>query len=147
MQLQNQVVIGLGCFLRRCDGVAGLINFVLQGEGGLTPGASHETKNSAWGLGLSNLVFLIDWNDFGIDDQKISSVVHGTPVTWFEPYGWRVSGTEQGFTTQRSVYCFGEGDNGCIGLGVNRYHHVPSTKRDSADPIFCCQSEALLTDT
>ncbi len=70
--------------------------FVLEGEGGLTPGASHETKNSAWGLGLSNLVFLIDWNDFGIDDNAVSSVVHGAPVDWFAPYGWRVVGTEQG---------------------------------------------------
>jgi transketolase len=70
--------------------------FVLEGEGGLTPGASHETKNSAWGLGLSNLVFLIDWNDFGIDDNAISSVVCGSPADWFTAYGWRVVGTEQG---------------------------------------------------
>lgn len=70
--------------------------FVVEGEGGLTPGASHETKNSAWGLGLSNLVFLIDWNDYGIDVNACSSVVHGTPRDWFEPYGWRVLGTEQG---------------------------------------------------
>ena len=49
--------------------------FVVEGEGGLTPGASHETRNSAWGLGLSNLVFLLDWNDYGIDDPAISSVV------------------------------------------------------------------------
>jgi transketolase len=70
--------------------------FAIEGEGGLTPGGSHETKNSAWGLGLSNLVFLIDWNDYGIDDQPISSVVHGTPATWFESYGWRVTGTERG---------------------------------------------------
>ncbi|HVQ35541.1 MAG TPA: transketolase, partial [Candidatus Bathyarchaeia archaeon] len=70
--------------------------FVMEGEGGLTPGASHETKNSAWGLGLSNLVFLVDWNDWGIDDNPISSVVHGTPTDWFAPYGWRVLGTEQG---------------------------------------------------
>jgi len=70
--------------------------FALEGEGGLTPGASHETRNSAWGLGLHNLVFLIDWNDYGIDDNAISSVVAGTPQSWFEPYGWRVSGTEQG---------------------------------------------------
>ena len=70
--------------------------FVAEGEGGLTPGASHETKNSAWGLGLSNLVFLIDWNNFGIDINPLSSVVHGTPRDWFEPYGWRVLGTEQG---------------------------------------------------
>jgi transketolase len=70
--------------------------FVVEGEGGLTPGASHETKNSAWGLGLSNLIFLIDWNDFGIDDNAVSSVVHGTPTDWFAPYGWRVLGTDEG---------------------------------------------------
>jgi transketolase len=70
--------------------------FALEGEGGLTPGASHETRNSSWGLGLANLVFMIDWNDFGIDDHPVSSVVPGTPQTWFEPYGWRVTGTEQG---------------------------------------------------
>lgn len=70
--------------------------FVLEGEGGLTPGAFHETKNTAWGLGLSNLVFLIDWNDFGIDPRPASSVVAGTPRDWFEPAGWRVVGTEQG---------------------------------------------------
>ena len=70
--------------------------FTVEGEGGLTPGASHETRNSAWGLGLSNLVFLVDWNDYGIDDVAIHEVVHGTPREWFEPYGWRVTGTEQG---------------------------------------------------
>jgi len=62
----------------------------LEGEGGLTPGASHEAKNSAWGLGLSNLFFLVDWNDFGIDDRPTSAVVHGTPEDWFAPYGWNV---------------------------------------------------------
>jgi transketolase len=72
--------------------------FVVEGEGGLTPGAAHETKNSAWGLGLSNLVFLIDWNDFGIDERPASAVVHGTPVDWFEPYGWRVTGTDDGMS-------------------------------------------------
>ena len=70
--------------------------FVVEGEGGLTPGASHETRNSAWGLGLDNLVFLVDWNDFGIDDNAVSSVVHGTPLEWFAPYGWRTTGTERG---------------------------------------------------
>jgi len=70
--------------------------FVMEGEGGLTPGASHETKNSAWGLGLDNLVFLLDWNDYGIDENALSSVVHGTPQDWFAPYGWRVFGTEEG---------------------------------------------------
>jgi transketolase len=70
--------------------------FVVEGEGGLTPGASHETRNSAWGLGLSNLVFLVDWNDYGIDDPAVSSVVHGTPEEWFRVYGWRVNGTPDG---------------------------------------------------
>ena len=70
--------------------------FVVEGEGGLTPGASHETRNSAWGLGLSNLVFLLDWNDYGIDDPAISSVVPGTPQSWFEAYQWRVTGTMDG---------------------------------------------------
>ncbi len=70
--------------------------FVFEGEGGLTPGSAHETKNTAWGLGLDNLVFLVDWNDFGIDPRPASSVVAGTPVDWFEPYGWRVTGTSRG---------------------------------------------------
>jgi transketolase len=70
--------------------------FVVEGEGGLTPGGAHEVKNTAWGLGLSNLVFLVDWNDFGIDARPASSVVNGSPVDWFAPYGWRVVGTEQG---------------------------------------------------
>ena len=70
--------------------------FVVEGEGGLTPGASHETRHTAWGLGLSNLVFLVDWNDFGIDTRPLSDVVYGDPQTWFESYGWRVTGTEQG---------------------------------------------------
>lgn len=70
--------------------------FTVEGEGGLTPGAAHETKNSAWGLGLSNLVFLVDWNDFGIDERPASAVVNGTPVDWFAPYGWRVTGTDEG---------------------------------------------------
>ncbi len=70
--------------------------FVVEGEGGLTPGASHETRNTAWGLGLSNLVFLVDWNDFGIDDTPISRVVPGTPESWFGAYDWRVTGTLSG---------------------------------------------------
>jgi transketolase len=88
--------------------------FVVEGEGGLTPGASHETKNSAWGLGLSNLVFLIDWNDFGIDDNAISSVVHGTPTDWFAPYGWRVLGTAEGSAwgpVTRAILEGARGDN------------------------------------
>jgi transketolase len=88
--------------------------FVVEGEGGLTPGSTHETKNSAWGLGLSNLVFLVDWNDFGIDGRPASSVVPGTPVDWFAPYGWRVSGTEDGMSwapVTRTLLQAARGDN------------------------------------
>jgi transketolase len=77
-------------------GAKGVKVFAIEGEGGLTPGAAHETKNTAWGLGLSNLVFLVDWNDFGIDARPASSVVYGGPEDWFAPYGWRVTGTDQG---------------------------------------------------
>ena len=35
--------------------------FAFEGEGGLTTGASHETMNSAWGLGLGNLIYFLDW--------------------------------------------------------------------------------------
>jgi transketolase len=86
---------GIATALKRA-GAAGVRVFALEGEGGLTAGAAHETKNSAWGLGLDNLVYLVDWNDFGIDPRPASSVVHGTPADWFAPYGWRVSGTMQG---------------------------------------------------
>ncbi|MDM7916639.1 MAG: transketolase, partial [Candidatus Eisenbacteria bacterium] len=70
--------------------------FAFEGEGGLTAGASHETKNTAWGLGLGNLLYVVDWNDFGIDDHPVSSVIHGDPEAWFAPYGWRVLGTDHG---------------------------------------------------
>ncbi len=80
----------------RLAGAGAVKVFVFEGEGGLTPGSAHETKNTAWGLGLDNLVFLVDWNDFGIDPRPLSSVVAGTPEDWFAPYGWRVLGTERG---------------------------------------------------
>ena len=70
--------------------------FAVEGDGGLTPGVVHETMNSAYGLGLDNLYFLVDWNNYGIDNTPIDSVVHGTPADWFAPHGWRVIGTEQG---------------------------------------------------
>jgi len=70
--------------------------FAVEGEGGLTPGVTHESLNSAYGLGLGNLHFLVDWNDFGIDDRPFSSVVYGSPKDWFAPHGWRVFGAENG---------------------------------------------------
>ncbi|HQI49060.1 MAG TPA: transketolase [bacterium] len=77
-------------------GCSGVKVFVLDGEGGLTPGIVHETMNSAYGLGLDNLYFLIDWNDFGIDAFPVSRVVHGGPAEWFAAHGWRVLGTGEG---------------------------------------------------
>ncbi len=70
--------------------------FVLEGEGGLTAGSTHEVMNTAWGLGLSNLIFLVDWNDYGIDDQPIHTVVHGKPDDWFGAHGWRTAGAMDG---------------------------------------------------
>jgi len=70
--------------------------FAVEGEGGMTAGAIHETKNSAFGLGLGNLFYVVDWNDHGIDPHPISSVVKGTPKEWFEGYGFNVDGTLHG---------------------------------------------------
>jgi transketolase len=92
--------------------------FVFEGEGGLTPGAAHETKNTAWGLGLDNLVFMLDWNDFGIDPRAASTVIHGTPVDWFEPYGWRVLGTPDGMSWQPVVQTVLDTVNGAVGSGA-----------------------------
>ena len=77
-------------------GATGVKVFAVDGEGGHTPGAWHETKNSAYGLGLDNLYCLIDWNDFGIDSMAVSEVVHGSPQEWFTPYGFKIHGTEHG---------------------------------------------------
>ena len=68
----------------------------MEGEGGITAGASHETINSAWGLGLGNLVYHLDWNDYGIDSRPISSILYGGPENWFGGHGWQVSGVEDG---------------------------------------------------
>jgi transketolase len=86
---------GLALALQRA-GADGVKVFAFEGEAGLTAGAAHETMNSAWGLALDNLYFVIDWNDYGIDDHPISSVVAGTPADWFASHGWRVFGTEFG---------------------------------------------------
>ncbi len=70
--------------------------FAMEGEGGFSAGAHHEVLNSAYGLGLDNLIYLFDWNDHGIDSFANSEVMYGGPKEWFEPHGWRVSGTEDG---------------------------------------------------
>ena len=78
--------------------------FAFEGEGGLSTGATHETLNSAWGLGLGNIVYYIDWNDYGIDSRPFSSIGKSTPQELFETKGWHVEGTDncedwESFTT------------------------------------------------
>ena len=83
-------------FALKRAGAQGVKVFFIEGEGGLTPGANYEAMNSAWGLALDNLYHIIDWNDYGIDDHPVSSVVYGKPADWYAAHGWRVSGTEKG---------------------------------------------------
>lgn len=91
----NPAAAGEAVALKRA-GAEGVKVFAVEGEAGLTPGVVHETLNSAWGLGLDNLFFLVDWNDYGIDDTPVSRVVYGSPNDWFGAHGWRVFGTQQG---------------------------------------------------
>jgi len=88
--------------------------WAFEGEGGHTTGATHETKNSAWGLKLGNLHYVLDWNDYGIDDHPASMIVPGNPRSWFEPYGWRVEGAEDGSAWEpitRAVLEIAHGEN------------------------------------
>ena len=82
--------------------------FAMEGEGGLTTGVSHEARISAYGLGLGNLIYLVDWNDFGIDDRPFSDIKAGNPADWFEPYGWKVAGTENGDNWESILIAFEE---------------------------------------
>ena len=86
---------GLALALKR-SGADGVKVFIFEGEGGLTPGGTHETMNSAYGMALDNLYYLVDWNDYGIDNHAISSVVYGSPTDWFASHGWRAYGTTSG---------------------------------------------------
>lgn len=80
--------------------------FAFEGEGGFTTGASHETINSAWGLGLGNLVYFMDWNDFGIDNRPFSSIVYGGPEDWFGSHGWHVEGAEDGENWEQVINAY-----------------------------------------
>jgi transketolase len=86
--------------------------FAFEGEGGLTTGASHETRNTAWGLGLDNLVYVVDWNDEGIDPRRCSSVVYGGPSDWFGAAGWKVVGAENGSDWEPVAQALVEGVHG-----------------------------------
>ena len=77
-------------------GVPDVKVFAFEGEGGFTTGASHETINSAWGLGLGNLIYFLDWNNYGIDNRSFSSIMYGNPNDWFGSHGWHVEGVNNG---------------------------------------------------
>jgi len=77
-------------------GAEGVKVFAMEGEVGLTPGAAHETMNSAYGLALDNLYYLVDWNDYGIDDHPLSVTLCGSPSEWFGCHGWRAFSAEFG---------------------------------------------------
>ncbi|MCH8069190.1 MAG: transketolase [Candidatus Marinimicrobia bacterium] len=95
-------------FILKYAGAEDVKVFAFEGEGGLTTGVSHETKNSAYGLGLGNLIYVVDWNDYGIDNRPFSDIMAGTPVEWFEPYGWRVTGTENGTDWESIIQAYEE---------------------------------------
>ncbi|NNF07442.1 MAG: transketolase, partial [Candidatus Eisenbacteria bacterium] len=131
--------------------------WAFEGEGGHTTGATHETKNSAWGLKLKNLIYVLDWNDFGIDDHPVSMIVPGNPQSWFEPYGWRVEGAEDGSQWEpvtRAILEIAHGDNpdslpGCAwvktrkGRGYGKYDyksHGAPHKRNSEE-FWACRKE------
>ncbi len=95
--------------------------FGIEGEGGHTAGCWHETKNSAYGLGLDNLFMIIDWNDFGIDPHPMSSIVPGTPRDWFAPYGWHVHEAPNGSDWEdvtRALLEMTYGDNPALRPGM-----------------------------
>jgi transketolase len=91
----SPAAVGEALALKRA-GAAAVRVFALEGDAGLTPGANHEAMNSAWGMALDNLFFLVDWNDYGIDEHPLSTVVYGTPQDWFGAHGWRVFGCDLG---------------------------------------------------
>ena len=91
----SPAAVGAALALKRA-GAGDVKVLVVEGEAGLTPGVVHEAMNSAWGLGLDNLYYIVDWNDFGIDDHPVSDVVYGTPTEWFASHGWRVFSAEAG---------------------------------------------------
>ncbi|MCB9899578.1 MAG: transketolase [Planctomycetes bacterium] len=132
--------------------------FAVEGEGGHTAGAHHEVKNSAFGLGLGNFCYLLDWNDCGIDKHHISSVVHGTPQSWFESYGWRTAGTDDGSDFASLIEAFhrvlavrdaGQKVPACVwfrttkgrGYGVTGAPSHGTPHKYHSDPFWACRDE------
>ncbi len=70
--------------------------FVLEGEGGLTPGGTHEAQNAAWAAKMgSRLIMMEDFNDASID-RRVSEVIPGAPRVQWKAHGWIVRETKKG---------------------------------------------------
>ncbi len=119
--------------------------FGIEGEGGHTAGCWHETKNSAYGLGLDNLHMILDWNDFGIDPHSFSSIVHGSPRDWFTSYGWDIHEAANGSDwtdVTRGLLELSHGDNTPLRPGLmfgktrkgRGYHTFDNDSHGAAHP-------------
>jgi len=101
------VSVGEAFVLKRA-GLSNVRVWVIEGDKALTTGVTHESMNAAYSLGLDNLFWLIDWNDYGIDPPPLSETVFGGPEEWFSSHGWRVCGTEEGENWDKILNVFGE---------------------------------------
>ena len=73
----------------------------LRGRGRADARRRHETMNSAWGLALDNLYFLVDWNDFGIDDHPVSAACTARRPTGSAPTAGACSAPSRAATGRR----------------------------------------------
>ncbi len=64
--------------------------WILEGEGGFTPGGTHETQNAVWAAKLGKkLIVLEDFNDACID-RVVSEVIPSPPTLQWKAHGWTV---------------------------------------------------------
>ncbi|MBW2306652.1 MAG: transketolase [Deltaproteobacteria bacterium] len=68
----------------------------LEGEGGFTPGGTHETENALWAAQLGKkFIVLEDFNDACID-RIVSEVIPCPPTIQWEAHGWTVREAVEG---------------------------------------------------
>ena len=100
--------------------------FVVEGEGGLTPGAAPRDQEHRLGAGPVQPGLPGRLERLRHRPAAGLRVVPGTPVDWFAPYGWRVTGTEHG-------HGVGAGDPGRAGGGA-RPGPDPASRRGLVRP-------------
>lgn len=76
---------------------------VIEGEGGLTPGRSHEAMASAATAQLHNIVMHIDWNQASIDSNRVcrdgdapGDYVQWDPIELAHMHDWNVISVQDG---------------------------------------------------